>query len=59
MAFGKSFKTMKEARAHLVKVKARAFTPKTFDIRRLSKKMFPRRKNLYHVGSYIDFINFA
>lgn len=57
--FGKSFHTLKEARAYEKKVKDREITTGDFTIRTLSKKLFPRRKKLYHVGSHLDFLNFA
>lgn len=59
MAFGKSFHTLKEARAYEKKVKNREITTGSFAVRKLSKKLFPRRKKRYHVGLYIDFLNFA
>lgn len=57
--FGKSFHTKKEANEHLEKVKNRSFPGSDLQVRKMSKKLFPRRKKLFHVGTYIDFINFA
>ena len=58
MAFGKAFKTLKEANAHVKKVNARLSFGKV-EVRKLSKKLFPRRKKLFHVGNSLDFLNFA
>ena len=57
MAFGKAFETLKEARAHKKKVNPLGY--RDVEIRKMSKKVHPRRKKLYHVGSYIDYLNFA
>jgi hypothetical protein len=60
MAFGKAFKTRKEAEAHLKKLRDAGKDPwKDLGIRRLSKKLFPRRTKVFHVGSHLDFLNFA
>jgi len=61
MSFGKSFETKKEADAHLKKLKAKGLTmtPTDLDVRRMNRISFPRRKKLWHVGSYLDFCNFA
>lgn len=59
MSFGRSFHTLKEARAYKKKVKNTKITIGDFKVRQLSKKLFPRRKKLYHVGSHLDFLNFA
>ena len=56
MAFGKAFKTLKEANAHAKKMRARY---PHIEVRKMSKKLHPRREKLYHVGDYTDFINFA
>jgi hypothetical protein len=60
MAFGKSFKTLKEARAHLKleKQKNWAWESSSIEIRKFSKKLHPRKKNRYHVGTYLDWLNF-
>lgn len=57
MAFGKAFETLKEARAHQKKVNPLGH--RDVEIRKMSKKVHPRRKKLYHVGSYIEYLNFA
>ena len=62
--FGKSFYTLKEARAYLKKIdpQGRHSGPDSLGslaVRRMSKRHFPRRKKLHHVGSYLDFLNFA
>jgi hypothetical protein len=60
--FGRSFEKLAEARAYLKKQKEKGdhYTgSEGFRIRKLDKKLFPRRKKLYHVGSEIDFLNFA
>lgn len=60
MAFGKAFHTRKEASQHLKKLKERgAWLASSSSIRKMSKKIHPRRKKLFHVGSKIDFLNFA
>ena len=57
--FGKAFKTLKEARAHLKKIDPQGYHAFTLKVRKMSKKDFPRRKKLYHVGSSLDYLNFA
>jgi hypothetical protein len=59
MAFGKAFKTRKEAYAYLKKMRDKGRTDPKFTVRKMSKKIHPRRKNLFHVGSLLDFLNFA
>ena len=63
MAFGKAFKTRPEAKRYLKKLNAEYAKGKNFwgsiAIRKMDKKIHPRRKKLYHVGSEIDFLNFA
>jgi len=61
MAFGKAFHTRKEAENHLkrIKIKNWAWKSDGFSIRKMSKKIHPRRKKLFHVGTEIDFLNFA
>jgi hypothetical protein len=54
--FGKAFLTRKEAQAFLQKQIKKGLR---VEIRKMSKKIHPRRKKLYHVGSEIDFLNFA
>lgn len=56
MAFGKVFYTLKEARVYQVKQKEKG---ENVDIRKMSKKIHPRRKKRYHVGYYMDYLNFA
>lgn len=56
MNFGKAFRTLKEARAFERKQIEKG---NRVEIRKMSKKIHPRRKNLFHVGSRIDFLNFA
>ena len=61
---GKAFHTRKEAAVHLKRVKdglerGHAWVTDDFIIRRMSKKHHPRRKKLFHVGTFIDFLNFA
>jgi len=56
MAFGKAFKTLKEADAHMKKLNNRG---QRVEVRKMSKKIHPRRKKLFHVGDNIDFLNFA
>ena len=56
MAFGKAFKTIAEANRE---VKKQAEKGRQVEIRKMSKNLFPRRKKLYHVGSRIEFLNFA
>ncbi|RPI56483.1 MAG: hypothetical protein EHM49_00375 [Deltaproteobacteria bacterium] len=58
MSFGKTFHTYKEAKHYLKKREARKLLYPKETIRKLSKKLFPRRRKLYHVGTYIDFLNF-
>lgn len=55
--FGKAFETRKEANAHLKKMVERVETG--LAVRKMNKKLFPRRKKLFHVGSRLDFLNFA
>ena len=57
MSFGKSFKTLGEAKTHIKILKERSRSDVA--IRKLKKSLFPRRKKLYHVGTYLDFLNFA
>ena len=60
MAFGKAFHTRTEANAHLRKIKKdRPFLDPDFTVRKMSKKIHPRRKKLFHVGSSLEFLNFA
>lgn len=60
MAFGKAFHTRKEANNHLKELnkKGRNFWG-DIKVRKMSKKIHPRRKKLFHVGTEIDFLNFA
>lgn len=58
MAFGKAFKTRKEANDHLKKLKEKGIAS-GIEIRKMSKKIHPRRKKIFHVGTFIDFLNFA
>ena len=58
--FGKSFTTRKEANAHLKSIKDKGRIHfSDLAVRKMSKKLHPRRKKLFHVGSEIDFLNFA
>lgn len=60
--FGRSFEKLAEARAYLKKQKEKGdiyASSESFRIRKLNKKLFPRRKKLYHVGTEIDYLNFA
>lgn len=61
MSFGRAFATRKEASAHVKKLKAKGTfdVPGDLAVRKMSKKLHPRRKNLFHVGGEIDFLNFA
>jgi len=59
MAFGKAFETRKEANEHLKKLKEKRIVSDDVTVRKMSKKLHPRRKKLFHVGSTIDFLNFA
>lgn len=56
MSFGKSFKTLKEARGFERKQIEKG---NRVEIRKMSKKIHPRRTKLFHVGSELDFLNFA
>jgi hypothetical protein len=56
-AFGRAFATRKEANAFLKKHDPHGW--KGESVRKMSKKLFPRRKKLFHVGTDLDFINFA
>ena len=58
MAFGRAFETRKEAEEHAQKVNNRPGFVEV-QVRKLNKKIFPRRKKLFHVGTFIDFLNFA
>jgi len=55
--FGKAFATRKEANAHLKAMQAKGESG--MDVRKMSKKDHPRRKKLFHVGTFINFLNFA
>ena len=61
MTFGKAFATRAEAKAHLKKIDptGRKQQSHQLAIRKMSKKLFPRRKKLFHVGDEMDFLNFA
>lgn len=63
MSFGKSFRTRKEANAHLKKMRHKGLAgfpgSNDFTVRKMPKKDHPRRKKLFHVGGFIDFLNFA
>lgn len=55
--FGKAFRTKVEAKAFL---KAKELKGnRDLEIRKMSKKLFPRREKLWHVGTFVDFLNFA
>jgi hypothetical protein len=57
MSFGKAFKTLAEAKKYKEQqmMKGNNFV----EIRKMSKKLFPHRSKLYHVGSELDFLNFT
>jgi len=57
--FGKSFKTKPEANRELKRLGGASQHDSGLHIRKMSKKLFPRRKKLWHVGTYLEFINFA
>lgn len=57
MAFGRVFKTEKEA--NVFKKQQLEKGKRGIEVRKMSKKLHPRRKNLFHVGTVIDFLNFA
>jgi hypothetical protein len=57
--FGKAFHTRKEANAWKKKLIERGDRSFGLEVRKMSKKIFPRRKKLFHVGTKIDFLNFA
>ena len=59
MAFGQAFKTLKEANTFLKKRNARSMMHPEEAVRKMSKKVHPRRKKLFHVGTKMDFLNFA
>lgn len=56
MAFGKAFHTRKEANKFQKIQKEKG---NDVQVRKMSKKIHPRRKKLFHVGFHIDFLNFA
>jgi hypothetical protein len=58
MTFGKAFHTREEANDHLKQLKHKG-RGRDCDVRKMSKKIHPRRKKLFHVGSWMDFLNFA
>ena len=51
MSFGKTYLTRTQAN--------QAAKAPDVNVRKLSKRLFPHRKKLYHVGTYLDFLNFA
>ncbi len=59
MAFGKAFKTRKEANDHAKKLNSKGRWGDRVQVRFLNKKVHPRRKNRFHVGDEIDWLNFA
>lgn len=62
MAFGKTFLTRKEASDYLKKQIEKgkiSFFSKDHAVRRLSKRVFPRTKKRYHVGTSMDFLNWG
>ena len=58
MSFGKAFETRTEAEAHAKKLREKNKIVEV-TVRKMSKKIHPRRKKLFHVGSFTDFLNFA
>lgn len=62
MSFGKAFHTLKEANTHAKTVNkktGRFVNHQEVSVRKMCKKVHPRRKKLFHVGTHIDFLNFA
>lgn len=57
MSFGKTFHTLKEANAYAKQKNER--TTLKVEVRKLRKKLYPRRKKLFHVGTYLDWLNFG
>ena len=59
--FGKAFTTLKEARRYAEKQNKDSLYvyDQNVQVRKMSRKLFPRRKKLYHVGTETDFLNFA
>ncbi len=57
--FGTAFKTLKEARERMNLINNSNIVIPEVQIRKLSKKIFPNRTRRYHVGTEIDFLNFA
>lgn len=53
--FGEAFLTRKEAKIYAKKVNGKG--PTSVKIRRISKKLHPHHKKLFHVGTYLDFLN--
>ncbi len=61
MAFGKTFLTRKEASDYIKKQNEKngGLIYSSIAIRRLSKRIFPRTKKRYHVGTSMDFLNWG
>ena len=57
--FGKSFKTKPEANRELKRLGGEDWWHGGLAIRKMNKKLFPRRKKLWHVGTHLEFLNFA
>ncbi len=61
MAFGKTFLTRKEASNFMKKQNKKngGLIYTNLAIRKLSKRLFPRTKKRYHVGTSMDFLNWG
>jgi hypothetical protein len=61
MSFGKTFLTRREANDYLKDQigKGRFSKFGSERVRLLSKTLFPRTKKRYHVGSYMDWLNWG
>ena len=60
MSFGKAFETRVEANREVKRIKSKGFTVSSdLAVRKMNKKIHPRRKKLFHVGSFMEFLNFA
>jgi hypothetical protein len=63
MAFGRAFETRKEAEKFLNErfnqYRVDQGHINGYGVRLMPKRLFPRRKRRYHVGTYLDYINFA
>jgi len=57
--FGKSFATKAEANRELKKRGGPGMWDDGLRIRKISKGVHPRRKKPWHVGTFMDFLDFA